>query len=226
MAAHTSFSDSRPTSATAVDGSSVYSDFAKKCALIALAVLVPPPPSLTASALSHALFMRIVMAVAVTSCRLCWLEGGNRGVLLIAFYLLTVLVHILSALDTIRWWTDSPFIPVIVGPALGLLTAETTFWLGKLPALLDGLDKTTLPLEGMMDSASKLFTSFKLDAEILEKTGCPVATLGEQLEGVFFKEHPSNAVMRKWIIDVVKAAAEVQYLADEVPVLSLPLPKS
>jgi hypothetical protein len=57
--------------------------------------------------------------------------------------------------------------------------------LGRLEYLVANLPRE-LPEVALSDSAYRAFAGeFVLDQDILEKTGCEVATLGEQLEQVF-----------------------------------------
>lgn len=70
-------------------------------------------------------------------------------------------------------------------PAAETLTKETFApILRDLERLIKHLP-AQLPSPDIAHSRYRSFLSFSLDAEILDKTGCEVATLGEQLEHVF-----------------------------------------
>src|SRR6266545_2695803 len=56
--------------------------------------------------------------------------------------------------------------------------------LDRLKLLLDNLPEQ-LPLKSVVDSAFSTFLDFKLDPDLLEKTGCKVSALSETLKGVF-----------------------------------------
>src|ERR1700691_4517566 len=54
----------------------------------------------------------------------------------------------------------------------------------RLKLLLDHLPRQ-LPIRTAKDSAFSLFLFYTIDPDLLEKTGCEVSALGEQLKGVF-----------------------------------------
>jgi len=69
-------------------------------------------------------------------------------------------------------------------PAETILQEEFLKVLDTLKVYLDNLP-TQLPLVDGSISRYASFLSFSLDPDILDHTGCEVATLGEQLEGIF-----------------------------------------
>jgi hypothetical protein len=56
--------------------------------------------------------------------------------------------------------------------------------LDRLKLLLDHLPRQ-LPIRSAADSAFSSFLFFRIDPDLLEKTGCEVSALSEQLKGIF-----------------------------------------
>jgi hypothetical protein len=69
-------------------------------------------------------------------------------------------------------------------PAEKISQGEFTKVLETLKLYLDNLPNQ-LPLVNSSISRYASFLSFNLDPDLLDHTGCEVATLGEQLEGIF-----------------------------------------